>query len=246
MEVTEIIKKIADEGHKVQTCAAKVVRVNREEPSSLNDSDDDIDRDVYTVDVVRSDGAEINNVRLKSSIQDKEQGIICVPKENSWVLISIIETTETRAFISQYSEIDKIFLRIKNDDDTYFNMQSNGNATTLSFKRIESGDSIPNTPKKYKDISRIAYSSDEVKVDFNEGEGYQALIDSNKVLFEHTEKKLCFKMESKFKVQVGNNNLKEELNELIKEVSKIVVAQGVGPDIGALAGINNRINEIME
>ena len=99
MEITNVIKKIATEGQKIQTCPAKVVRVNVEGDTSLHDN-----ADAYTVDVIRSDGAKINNVRLKASIQEKEQGIICVPKEGSWVLVSIIETTETRAFISQYSE----------------------------------------------------------------------------------------------------------------------------------------------
>lgn len=242
MEISQVIKKIANEGHKIQTCAAKVIRVNIEGDSSLHEAEE-----AYTVDVIRADGAKINNVRLKASIQDKEQGLICIPKEGSWVLISIIETTETRAFISQYSEIDKIFLRIKNDDDTYFQMQSDGNAAKLSFKRLESvGNTATNTPPIYKGVSSVNYSSDTVKIDFDEGAGYQAVLQKESIVFKHEGKGLNFEMGDKFVLKVGENNLKNQLNDLITEISKIVVAQGVSPDVGALVAINNKINQILE
>ncbi|AXT59701.1 hypothetical protein D1816_04795 [Aquimarina sp. AD10] len=241
-EIANIIKKIATEGQKIHTYPAKVIRVNRDE-NALHPEDED----AYSVDVMRADGAEISHVRLKASLQDKEQGIICIPKVGSWVLASIIETTETRAFISQYSEIDKIFLRIRNDDDTYFQMQTGGNESRLSFKRLESeGNPITNTPPLFKDISSIGYSSDEVKIDFSEGQGYQAVIQDESIVFNHEAKGLNFAMGDKFKVEVGENNLKDQLNDLITEISKIVVAQGVSPDVGALADINAKINEIME
>ncbi|KZS42312.1 hypothetical protein AWE51_02405 [Aquimarina aggregata] len=241
-EIANIIKKIATEGQKIHTYPAKVIRVNRDE-NALHPEDED----AYSVDVMRADGAEISHVRLKASLQDKEQGIICIPKVGSWVLASIIETTETRAFISQYSEIDKIFLRIRNDDDTYFQMQTGGNGSRLSFKRLESeGNPITNTPPLFKDISSIGYSSDEVKIDFSEGQGYQAVIQDESIVFNHEAKGLNFAMGDKFKVEVGENNLKDQLNDLITEISKIVVAQGVSPDVGALADINAKINEIME
>jgi len=241
-EIANIIKKIATEGQKIHTYPAKVIRVNRDE-NALHPEDED----AYSVDVMRADGAEISHVRLKASLQDKEQGIICIPKVGSWVLASIIETTETRAFISQYSEIDKIFLRIRNDDDTYFQMQTGGNESRLSFKRLESeGNPITNTPPLFKDISSIGYSSDEVKIDFSEGQGYQAVLQDESIVFNHEAKGLNFAMGDKFKVEVGENNLKDQLNDLITEISKIVVAQGVSPDVGALADINAKINEIME
>ena len=126
-----IMEQIANKQGTIQTYAAKVIAINREAKSKHNSEE------AFTVNVLRSDGAEINNVRLKASIQDKEQGVVCVPKLNSWVFISIIETTETRAFISQYSEIDKIFLRIKNNENNFFELQSDVNSTSLLFKKEE-------------------------------------------------------------------------------------------------------------
>lgn len=269
-DVSGIIKKIATEGSLIQTCPAKVIRVNKEEGKSLHD-----ESDAYTVDVMRPDGAEIKNVRLKASIQDKDTGVICIPKQDSWVLISIIETTETRAFISQYSEVEEVFLRIKKSDtDEYLQLNTKAGSVELLFKEKEGA--IPSTgetdkkPPKYKDKARFSFTDtkslivdyldddgkksiqkttiahDKVEVDFDEGKGYVATIDKDKVQFTNSTEKLDFKMEKKFKISVGDDNLKTHLDMLVDTVSKIIVVQGTGPNVGNLAKVTNGLQAILE
>lgn len=202
--VNAIMQEIANGGGVIQTYAAKVIAINKEE--NLGEENP---IEAYTVNVVRSDGAQINNVRLKASIQDKEQGVICIPKLNSWVFISIIETTETRAFISQYSEIEKIFLRIKNEngtkffevhsdvncmnlrfneDDKIFEIKSDVNATNLFFKKeVEETNSEGEKETSYKNITSLEFNGEqkELAVKFWDEEGekipHQTTIAHNKV-----------------------------------------------------------------
>lgn len=154
-DLKTIIQQIAKNGNEIQTYAAKVVAINKEEKSNHNPEE------AYTINVVRSDGAEIRNVRLKASIQDKEQGIVCVPKLNSWVFISIIETTETRAFVSQFSEIDKIFLRIKNEENKFFEASTDVNQTKLVFKQEKEEGEGSTKKKLYKEILSLDVNSNE-------------------------------------------------------------------------------------
>ncbi|WP_028888349.1 hypothetical protein [Tenacibaculum ovolyticum] len=254
-----IMEQIANKQGTIQTYAAKVIAINREEKSKHNSEE------AFTVNVLRSDGAEINNVRLKASIQDKEQGVVCVPKLNSWVFISIIETTETRAFISQYSEIEKIFLRIKDNENKFFELQSDVNSTSLLFKKEEKKgkettyknstslefngvEKALNVKFWNEEENKITHQTtvaqDKVTVNFEEGEGYQLLVDKDKVLINKGD--LNFKLESKFNIQVGSFNLFSELESLINEIKKIVVVQGVSPDVGALTTISKNIEQILE
>ncbi len=269
-EASNIIKRIATEGHKIQTCPAKVVAINEQGAKTLHDT-----TDAYTVDVVRPDGALICNVRLKASIQNKEEGFICVPKLNSWVLISIIETTETRAFISQYSEIEEIFLRIRQQDgavaveDTFLELKANGTETKLGYKKVETNAESPQgISRSYKNLAKIVFGEDRilnvkfwneqqettqetriahdnVKINFDEGEGYQANLNAESVTFNHSNKGLDFQLTDKFLVKAGGNNLKTELDKLITEISKIIVVQGTGPNTGALNSIKNNIAAIL-
>lgn len=270
-EAANIIKRMATEGHKIQTCPAKVIAINKEGANTLHNA-----ADAYTVDVVRPDGAIICNVRLKASIQDKEEGIICIPKLNSWVLISIIETTETRAFISQYSEIEEIFLRIRKEDnavqkgDTYLELKTNGEDTELLYKKVKTNVETPEgTSRTYDNVASLTFGAErecnmqfwdeqqnlvqhtkiahnEVKVNFNEGKGYQAEIDAEHVRFNHDDKKLNFELTDKYLVEAGNLNLREQLDGFIDEVSKIIVVQGTGPNIGALSSIKSNIAAILK
>jgi len=261
-DIISIIKRIANEGSLIQTYPAKVIRVNVEGGNSLHQN-----TDAYTVDVMRSDGAEIKNVRLKASIQNKEEGFVCVPKENSWVLVSIIETTETRAFISQYSEVEQLFLRIKKSETEYFQLNTNGANTELLFKEKKSAAS---QQAEFVDRSKITFSDDQslnieykdteekkvlqttiaqdkVEVNFNEGEGYLAKIDATDVVFKNKSKEpdLTFKMDEFFTIETKGGNLKAQLEMLIDEISKIVVVQGTSPDKGALTEIKGTIAKIL-
>ena len=173
-DVKTIIQEIVSSGGKIQTYAAKVININIEENSNHNNPEE-----AYSVNVVRSDGAQIDNVRLKASIQDKEQGVICVPKLNSWVFISIIETTETRAFISQYSEIDKIFLRIKNDENSkFFEVQTDVNSTSLLFKKeVEETGDDGQQEASLKNITSVVFDGEQkdVAIKFWNDEGEKVI-----------------------------------------------------------------------
>ena len=72
--ITNLIKDVASKGQIIQTFAAKVIEINKEKDSLHNKED------AYTVNIMRADGAIIKNVRLKASIQDKEEGIIVSQK----------------------------------------------------------------------------------------------------------------------------------------------------------------------
>lgn len=49
-----------------------------------------------------------------------------------------------------------------------------------------------------------------------------------------------------FKIQRGENNFKELLNDFITEVQKIVVVQGNSPDVPTLEEIKQKINQILK
>lgn len=142
-EITNLIKEIAVKNKIIETFAAKVIKINIEE-KSLHDTDD-----TYTVDVMRADGAVIKNVRLKADIQTKEEGTIIIPKKDSWVLASIIENVETRAFISQFSEIERIITRIKKGDKQYFEIETLPSQFNMLFKEKE-GETTNGATPTYK------------------------------------------------------------------------------------------------
>ena len=58
------------------------------------------------------DGIELFDVRLKSVIDNDEKSIVILPKVGSSVLISVIHNSMANCFISKYSEIDKIIIKI--------------------------------------------------------------------------------------------------------------------------------------
>ncbi len=152
IQFKDLIQDIAEKGATIQTCAARVVAVNA--PQNAIHSPED----VFTVNVVRPDGAMIKNVRLKASIQEEEQGVVSIPKIDSWVLVSIIDNVETRAFISQCSEVERTFVRFKNDSNQYLEIDSNADQFHVLFKEAES--SIPGQPPTaFKSIAKIEFNS---------------------------------------------------------------------------------------
>ena len=148
--ITSLIKDIASKDLVVQTCAAKVIKVNTEE-NSLHSP-----KDAYTVNVMRADGAILKNVRLKASIQDKEEGIIAVPKEKSWVLVSVIDGVETRAFVSQCSEVERTFVRLKNDDKQFLEIDTTADKLAVTFKATTDAES---ESPEYNTIATIEMNS---------------------------------------------------------------------------------------
>ncbi|MEL6559373.1 MAG: hypothetical protein AAFQ94_14375 [Bacteroidota bacterium] len=64
-------------------------------------------------------GAEteiIHQIRLRAAINSINEGVICVPRIGSWVLVSVIENNTARAFVSQYSEVDQFIIRMRKPD----------------------------------------------------------------------------------------------------------------------------------
>ena len=155
--ITDLIKNVAANNQIIETFAAKVIEINTE-TASLHHPED-----AYTVNIMRADGAVIKNVRLKASIQDLEQGMITIPKKDSWVLASVIDGIETRAFISQFSEIERTFIRFKNDQDRYLEIDTQTDQFQMLFKEKEAGQTgTPSTTKPtYKNRALIIFSDQE-------------------------------------------------------------------------------------
>ncbi|WP_343707723.1 hypothetical protein [Flavobacterium sp.] len=151
--IKDLIKNVASSNQNIETFAAKVIEINKEEESLHNPED------AYTVNIMRADGAIIKNVRLKASIQDVEQGIITIPKKDSWVLASIIDGVETRAFISQFSEVERNFIRFKNDNNQYLEIDIDADKFQMLFKEKEAGetDTTSTTQPSYKNIAQIEF-----------------------------------------------------------------------------------------
>lgn len=152
--ITDLIKDVASKNQIIETFAAKVIEINTEITSLHNPED------AYTVNIMRADGAIIKNVRLKASILDLEQGIITIPKKDSWVLATIIDGIETRAFISQFSEIERTFIRFKNDENHYLEINAELEKFQMLFKEKKANEtgSISTSKPTYRNIAQLEFS----------------------------------------------------------------------------------------
>lgn len=152
--ITDLIKDVASKNQIIETFAAKVIEINNEIESLHNPED------AYTVNIMRADGAIIKNVRLKASILDVEQGIITIPKKDSWVLATIIDRVETRAFVSQFSEVERTFVRFKNDENHYLEINTDADKFQMLFKEKKANENGATSTAKptYKNIAQIEFS----------------------------------------------------------------------------------------
>lgn len=327
--IKDLIKDVASKNQLVETFAAKVIEINTETESLHNPED------AYTVDIMRADGAIIKNVRLKASILDLEQGIITIPKKDSWVLASIIDGVETRAFISQFSEVERIFIRFKDDENHYLEINAEVDKFQIVFKEKEGNDSSSTSVPTYKKIAQLEFSGKEdsnittsfynekgkeisknsfngnqqqtvintingedvkerlkftlscgenanaemqfldkdsnekqritfdelhTEVNLNKGNtifnlkdkeskisiknGFEAIISDAMTSFKKGD--LTFEMDDKFKIYANEKNLLTELESLITEISKIVVVQGVGPNVAGLLLIKSNLKTLLK
>lgn len=329
--ITDLIKDVASKNQIIETFAAKVIEINNE-IESLHNPDD-----AYTVNIIRADGAIIKNVRLKASILDVEQGIITIPKKDSWVLATIIDGVETRAFVSQFSEVERTFVRFKNDENHYLEINTDADKFQMLFKEKKTNENGATSTAKptYKNIAQIEFSGkkdsrittsfydengkeisknnfsgnqqqtilhtingedikERVKFTLSSGEnpsaemqfldkdgaakqkltfdelhteinlnkgntifnlkdkeakiiikdGFEATISDAKTSF--VKDKLTFEMDDKFKINAGEKNLLTELENIITEVSSIVVVQGVGPNVGNLIKIKSNLKNLLK
>ncbi len=74
-------------------------------------------------------------LRLKSIVDDEENCVLIVPQENSDVLINFIAHSDFDAFVSMYSVIRSIYVKI---GDTKFFIEKNN--AELLCKQITAGD----------------------------------------------------------------------------------------------------------
>jgi len=329
--ITDLIKDIASKNQIIETFAAKVIEINNEIESLHNPED------AYTVNIMRADGAIIKNVRLKASILDVEQGIITIPKKDSWILATIIDGVETRAFVSQFSEVQRTFVRFKNDENHYLEINTDADKFQMLFKEKKTNENGATSTAKptYKNIAQIEFSGkkdsrittsfydengkeisknnfsgnqqqtilhtingedikervkftlssgenpsaemqflnkdgaekqkltfDELhtKINLNKGntifnlkdkeakiiikDGFEATISDAKTSF--VKDKLTFEMDDKFKINAGEKSLLTELENIITEVSSIVVVQGVGPNVGNLIKIKSNLKNLLK
>lgn len=152
--ITDLIKDVASKNQIIETFAAKVIEINTEITSLHNPED------AYTVNIMRADGAIIKNVRLKASILDLEQGIITIPKKDSWVLATIIDGIETRAFISQFSEVDRLMGRIQGTTEPKLLFDYSSDGELLQIRYIKT-DLITETDEtKIIDVAKIEFNKD--------------------------------------------------------------------------------------
>ena len=168
--ITDLIKDVASKNQIIETFAAKVIEINTETASLHNPED------AYTVNIMRADGAIIKNVRLKASILDLEEGIITIPKKDSWVLATIIDRVETRAFISQFSEVERTFIRFKNDRNQYLEINTDVDQFQMLFKQKDEGNPASTSAPAYKDIAQLEFSNlklPNIRTSFYDADGKQ-------------------------------------------------------------------------
>jgi len=82
---------------------------------------------------VQYDDVLIENVRLTASTEQPVAQTVYIPKQESWVLVSNIETSQTDAVVVAFTEIDKVILNI---------LQLNCNANEIQFNSGENGGLI--------------------------------------------------------------------------------------------------------
>jgi hypothetical protein len=74
---------------------------------------------------VEHDGLTYEDIRLNAVIDNNGNTSYIVPKPNSWVMITFIETSDTEAYITATSEVDEIIYTAKKisitADETIFN-----------------------------------------------------------------------------------------------------------------------------
>ena len=204
--ITDLIKDVASKNQIIETFAAKVIEINTETASLHNPED------TYTVNIMRADGAIIKNVRLKASILDLEEGIITIPKKDSWVLATIIDGVETRAFISQFSEVERTFIRFKNDRNQYLEINTDVDQFQMLFKQKDEGNPASTSAPAYKDIAQLEFSNlklPNIRTSFYDADGKQISTNSfniNEQQISINEGKTIFNLkdkEAKITIQDG-------------------------------------------
>jgi hypothetical protein len=249
--ITDLIKDVAGKNQIIKTFAAKVIEINTETESLHNPED------AYTVNIMRADGAIIKNVRLKASILDLEQGIITIPKKDSWVLATIIDGVETRAFISQFSEIERTFIRFKNDQNQYLEIDTDMDKFQMLFKKKEESDPASTTAPEYKNIAQLEFSFIKVphiRTAFCDGDGkeisrsffniyqHQISINEDKTVFNLQDKEAKITIQDGFEAVISDAKTSFKKGNLIFEMDDKFKIDVDGKNL--LTELNGLIDEI--
>jgi len=98
-EIRDLIKRLIDSETEIQTFPATVKAV---------------DKTAQTCKVKPVDNSpELNDVRLRASIKDTEDGHIIYPVQDSTVLVTLINNEPSVAFVSYVSEVDEVLMNLE-------------------------------------------------------------------------------------------------------------------------------------
>jgi restriction endonuclease S subunit len=136
-EITRQLKKLME--NEIQTFPAKVTA---------------IDKDEKTITVIDRHNIEYDDVRLSSIIEDGDK-IVTYPKQDSWVLVSIINNVENELFVTAFSEVEEIEGKI---EDTEFVINANGYTINRDNENLYTvlDDLIKNVDEQNEQVQAIA------------------------------------------------------------------------------------------
>ncbi|MCK8520230.1 hypothetical protein M0D21_01555 [Aquimarina sp. D1M17] len=206
-EIGEIIKEIAIQGDKTSTFPAIVSQNTPVEADgkkeyvisvrvllSSNLYDDvinEISGKTTNKNNLGANGAkvELHNVRLRANVNGAEEGVIVIPRVGSWVLVSIIDNNDAKTYVSKFSEIDRVILRIRkpqdnngqsgNQEPEYFEVDFNANTFDMKFgdlfethinkeqlniKFLQPKENDESSPQKI--LSEVNYVKDNLDITF--------------------------------------------------------------------------------
>lgn len=173
-------------------------------------------KDLYCKAKRIDNGFEISDIRLHAD--DKEEGLWLTPKEGSYIIICPVGGSKEDYMIMQSSALEEVKLYI---DEVKLEMKESG----LSLKR------------------------EDVEFDMQES-GFR--IKKGNVEFDMKESGFSLKKEgvefgmkdSGFRIKKESVELKKILNDILDLISKIVVAQGTGPDIPTAQIIKQEVENL--
>ncbi|CAM1365895.1 hypothetical protein [Tenacibaculum xiamenense] len=156
---------------------------------------------------------EYHDVRLKSVVNGIEEGIILVPRIGSWVLVSLIDNITAHTYVSQYSEVDRVILRLNNMKDTNGGQKKPEEFVDINLSagslQLKYGDSFHTQiskeqltfdflyPKEDSDSdqkkqSTLSFSKDKLQLNFMDKEAkevFKSTFDSEKVVIQTGDEK---------------------------------------------------------
>lgn len=116
MSIKEVIRAILKTELKPQTVLAKVINVN----------------DDLTIDVEVPGSPSRFSVRVRSVVAD-DSGVLIMPKLNSFVLVSLIENNIQSSYVTAFSEVDYVTVKIGNSSFRIDESEINGQVSNTKM-----------------------------------------------------------------------------------------------------------------